>query len=74
MEPWECPRCHVIHAPWVPKCKCKPVEPKEQPIQRLYPYDAGYQRTIELIRKEFERGSVSGAKWRGVRPKMRGEE
>ncbi len=21
---WECPRCHVIHAPYVPRCICPP--------------------------------------------------
>ncbi len=21
---WECPRCHVIHAPYVPRCRCPP--------------------------------------------------
>lgn len=21
---WECPRCHTIHAPFVPRCGCKP--------------------------------------------------
>jgi len=24
MNPWECPRCHVIHAGWVARCDCKP--------------------------------------------------
>ena len=23
-EPWECPRCHVIHAGWVDRCTCPP--------------------------------------------------
>ena len=21
---WECPRCRVVHAPWMPKCSCTP--------------------------------------------------
>lgn len=23
-EPWECPRCKVINAPWVAQCTCRP--------------------------------------------------
>lgn len=23
-EPWECPRCKVINAPWVAQCTCSP--------------------------------------------------
>jgi hypothetical protein len=22
-QPWECPRCHTINAPWLPYCNCK---------------------------------------------------
>src|SRR5690554_2625045 len=25
---WECPRCHKIHAYWVPSCDCQPEKPK----------------------------------------------
>lgn len=25
-EPWECPRCKTINAPWLSQCTCKPVE------------------------------------------------
>lgn len=25
-NPWECPRCHRINAPWMPCCSCKPKE------------------------------------------------
>lgn len=25
-EPWECPRCKTINAPWVAQCTCKPEE------------------------------------------------
>ena len=29
-EPWECPRCKVINAPWVAHCTCRPeVKSKE---------------------------------------------
>jgi len=21
---WICPRCHVVHAPWIDKCDCEP--------------------------------------------------
>lgn len=24
MDAWECPRCGVIHAFWVPRCDCRP--------------------------------------------------
>lgn len=24
MNPWECPRCRVIHAGWVDRCDCTP--------------------------------------------------
>ncbi len=23
-QPWECPRCKTINAPWLSHCKCKP--------------------------------------------------
>lgn len=23
-QPWECPRCNTIYAPWMPSCTCKP--------------------------------------------------
>ena len=22
-QPWECPRCRTIYAPWMPSCHCK---------------------------------------------------
>jgi hypothetical protein len=25
MQPWICPRCQVVHAPWVAQCACKPI-------------------------------------------------
>lgn len=28
-EPWECPRCKTINAPWLSQCTCKP-EVKEE--------------------------------------------
>ncbi len=24
MEPWICPRCQTVHAPWVAQCHCPP--------------------------------------------------
>lgn len=24
MGAWECPRCHMINAPWVEQCNCQP--------------------------------------------------
>ena len=24
---WQCPLCRVVHAPWVPSCKCANAEP-----------------------------------------------
>lgn len=28
---WECPRCHKMHAPWVPACDCAPAKREEAP-------------------------------------------
>ena len=24
-EPWECPRCKTVNAPWLSQCTCKPI-------------------------------------------------
>ena len=29
-EPWECPRCKVINAPWVAQCTCCPETKTEE--------------------------------------------
>lgn len=28
---WECPRCHKVHAPWLPSCDCAPPKREEAP-------------------------------------------
>lgn len=40
-EPWECPRCKVINAPWVAQCTCKPtIEKVEKHITEIIDCDA----------------------------------
>jgi hypothetical protein len=32
-SPWECPRCHKIHAPWKSSCDCQPLTVGGLPVQ-----------------------------------------
>jgi hypothetical protein len=32
-EPWECPRCKVINAPWVAQCTCHPEREEKNSIE-----------------------------------------
>jgi len=42
-QPWECPRCHTINAPFNPVCFCRP-EKNLQPLAK---------EVIERNKKEF---------------------
>jgi len=52
-EPWECPRCHTVYAPWVEKCECK-MKHEESPAYAKY--RRGNTSYAEL--------RAAGARWR----------
>ena len=46
MEPWECPRCSQINAPWVEKCDCPTLKPG---------YAESVRDTAERLTKMWEK-------------------
>ena len=49
-EPWECPRCKIINAPWLSQCTCKPEIREEYILGDILPEQCGCN-AAEAIKK-----------------------
>jgi len=51
-QPWECPRCHAMNAPWVEHCQCGL---QDRPLRYVPEPDFGLP-PVRKPRKEVDRG------------------
>ena len=62
-DPWICPRCKAVNAPWMPQCTCKP----KSSVGNIGVV-GGHARALALSperRKEIARNAAK-ARWSGI--------
>lgn len=54
-QPWECPRCHKINAPWCPQCFC--TEPVSSTALEEWPFVI-HENAKNMINKSYPRSLI----------------